>query len=321
MAEDYSQMILHMAFNMENQKQKVNIESLQLNIKAEGSFLVEDEIVRLVDAGYLLKEKDNSLTLTDYGRTESARISNMRIKNEFSEKVDRLTRSSAYLDFCEEVYGYRMYLFNMTDKQQIDFVLNSIPVCSDDTVVDLGCGSGSVLDGLVKKYGCSGIGIDQLSDDIVKRNSGAITYINGDINNFSDYGIKPAVTLCVDSLYFVNDTENLIRVLQGIVNNKMYLFYSQYIFDEASCDKSILQGNNTVLAGILNKSGISYKAVDYSDNERLLYENSLKALRKLKKAFEDEGNTDLYENKLKEDTAGMELYNKRLASRYLYIIE
>ena len=47
-------------------------------------------------------------------------------KNEFSEKIERLTRSSAYLDFCEEVYGYRVYLFNMMDKQQIDFELNNM---------------------------------------------------------------------------------------------------------------------------------------------------------------------------------------------------
>ena len=42
------------------------------------------------------------------------------IKDEFSVKIGRLTKSSAYLNYCEEVYGYRAYLFNMLDKQQME---------------------------------------------------------------------------------------------------------------------------------------------------------------------------------------------------------
>lgn len=243
------------------------------------------------------------------------------IKDEFSKKIDRLTRSSAYLDYCEEVYGYRAYLFNMMDKQQIDFVLNSIPVSSEDILMDLGCGSGSILNLLATKYGCRGIGIDQLDGDIIERTSKAITYINGDIDRISNFSIKPTITLSIDSLYFSNDLDKLVWQLNNIENNKIYFFYSQYIFDEASGDKSILQSHNTKIADVLNKNRIPFKTIDYSENERLLYENCLKALQKYKQAFEDEGNKDLYEQKLKEDMTGMELYNKNLASRYLYIIE
>jgi SAM-dependent methyltransferase len=209
----------------------------------------------------------------------------------------------------------------MMDKLQIDFVLNSIPVSSEDTLMDLGCGSGSILNLLVTKYGCRGIGIDQLDSQIIKRTSKAITYINGDIDRISDYGIKPTITLSIDSLYFSNNLDKLVRQLNNIENNKMYLFYSQYIFDEVSGDKSVLQSHNTKIANILNKNRIPFEAIDYSENERLLYENSLKALQKYKRAFEDEGNIDLYEQKLKEDMTGMELYKKSLASRHLYIID
>ena len=100
----------------------------------------------------------------------------------------------------------------------------------------------------------------------------------------------------------------------------MYFFYSEYIFDEASSDRSILHSNKTKLGSVLNKNGITFKTVDYSENERLLYENSLRVLKKYKRVFESEGNDDLYEQKLKEDMLGKELYSKGLASRYLYII-
>lgn len=42
---------------------------------------------------------------------------------------------------------------------------------------------------------------------------------------------------------------------------------------------------------------------------------------KLKPAFEKEGNTDLFQNKLREDLMGMDLYERGLARRYLYIAE
>lgn len=243
------------------------------------------------------------------------------VRDEFSEKIGRLTKSSAYLDYCEEVYGYRIYLFNMMDKKQIDFVLNSIPMSTEDTVLDLGCGCGSILNLLVNKYGCRGIGIDQLNSDVLERTGREITYINGDIDKLSHYNLKPTITLSIDSLYFSKDLDMLVRQLKSLENNKMYLFYSQYIFDEILGEKSILHSHNTKIAEVLNKNHIPFKTIDYSENECLLYENSLKALKKYKKAFEDEGNSDLFEQKLKEDILGKELYEKNLASRYLYIID
>ena len=242
------------------------------------------------------------------------------VKNEFDNKIGRLTKSKAYLDFCEEVYGYRMYLFNMMDRQQLDFVFNSIPLSSDDTLLDLGCGSGSILNLLAEKYGCSGIGIDQLNSDVIGKSSKSVTYINGDIDKLPDYKLKPTVTLSIDSLYFSSDMDKLLRYLSGLPNNKMYLFYSQYLFEETG-DRGTLLGPYTKLADVLNQSGFSYETVDYSENERLLYERALAALEKRKEEFISEGNLDLYEGKLKEDAFGKHLYDNGLASRFLYIVK
>ncbi|MFZ5987904.1 MAG: class I SAM-dependent methyltransferase [Bacillota bacterium] len=252
---------------------------------------------------------------------ESDKINKTMIRNEFNQKITRLTRSSAYLDFCEEVYGYRMYLFNMMDKQQLDFIINTIPISPVDMLLDLGCGAGSVLNILITKYGCKGIGIDQLNNETVERNSKEITYINADIDKLSQYDLKPSITLAIDSLYFSSDLDMLVNQLKNIKNNRLYLFYSQYIFDQYIEDRSVLDCDKTRLALTFEKNQISYKTVDYSENEFSLYENSLRVLPKYKNAFECEGNSDLYEAKLREDTCGREMYNKGLASRYLYIIE
>ena len=241
-------------------------------------------------------------------------------KDEFGEKIGRLTKSNTYLQYCKEVYGYKEYLFNMMDKEQIDFVLNSIPISSEDTLVDLGCGPGSILNLLVAKYGCHGIGIDQLDKNILN-SKGKLTYINADIDRISNYSIKPTITLSIDSLYFSKDLNGLVQQLKNVKNNRMYFFYSQYLADEATRDKSMLWSNNTKIAKVLHNNGISFKTIDYSENERILYKNSVETLQRYREAFEVEGNTDLYEQKYQDDLLGMELYHKGLASRYLYIVD
>lgn len=240
-------------------------------------------------------------------------------KDEFSEKIGRFTKSNAYLQYCQEVYGYREYLFNMMDKQQLDFLLNAVPISAEDTLLDLGCGSGSILKLLVTKYGCRGIGMDRLDPDILNFSS-KLTYLNADLDRISDYDTSPTITLSIDSLYFSKDLTALMRQLNRVKNNRMYLFYSQYLFDEAAGDKRTLQSDHTKVADALQYNDISFHTIDYSENERSLYQNSLEALQRHRKAFEAEGNTDLYEQKVQQDLLGMELYNKGLASRYLYIV-
>ena len=41
-------------------------------------------------------------------------------KAEFQTKIGLLSRSQAYLEFCQKVYGYRLMLLNMMDREQID---------------------------------------------------------------------------------------------------------------------------------------------------------------------------------------------------------
>lgn len=251
---------------------------------------------------------------------QSAQSASESIKDEFSNKIGRLVKSEAYLDYCEEVYGYRLDLFNMMDREQLDFVMHSIPLSANDILLDLGCGTGSILNLLVEKYGCAGIGIDQLEMDRSRRSSQSITYINEDIDRLMDYRLNPTVTLCIDSLYFSRDLEALLRQLCGIRNNRLYLFYSQYLFENAEENRDTLRGDHTKVAEILNKNGIAYQTIDYSENERMLYERSLAALRKREEAFRAEGNADLYEGKCKEDLLGKSLYDEGRASRFLYIV-
>lgn len=243
-----------------------------------------------------------------------------KIKNEFNDLIDCATSSDAYLDYCTELHGYRMYFFNMMDKFQLDYLFNKISISKNDSILDLGCGSGSILNYLVQKYQCQGTGIDQLNTEIIKKGDKLFTYINGNIDELESCSVSPNITISVDSLYFSSRLDRLLNTLMKINGNRLYLYYSQYIFDEKNEDKKILKCNHTRVAESLNKAGIKYRSIDYSENERYLYEKAIQILPKYKEAFGQEGNIGLFEKKMNENKLGKELYENNCASRYLYII-
>ena len=242
------------------------------------------------------------------------------IKNEFNDLIDCATSSEVYLDYCTELHGYRMYLFNMMDKFQLDYLFNNISISKNDSILDLGCGSGSILNYLMQKYQCQGTGIDQLNTEIIKKENKLFTYINGNIDEIESCNLSPNITISVDSLYFSSRLNRLLEILTKINGNRLYLYYSQYVFDKKNEDKNILKCDHTRIAESLKKAGIKYKTIDYSENERDLYEKALQILPKYEKAFEQEGNKSLFEKKMNENKLGKELYDNNCANRYLYII-
>lgn len=242
------------------------------------------------------------------------------IKNEFNDLIDCATSSEVYLDYCTELHGYRMYLFNMMDKFQLDYLFNNISISKNDSILDLGCGSGSILNYLMQKYQCQGTGIDQLNTEIIKKENKLFTYINGNIDEIESCNLSPNITISVDSLYFSSRLNRLLEILTKINGNRLYLYYSQYVFDKKNEDKNILKCDHTRIAESLKKAGIKYKTIDYSENERDLYEKAMQILPKYEEAFEQEGNKTLFEKKMNENKLGKELYDNNCANRYLYII-
>ncbi|HWP96046.1 MAG TPA: class I SAM-dependent methyltransferase [Syntrophomonadaceae bacterium] len=315
--------LLYIAYNLANQNQIITMGAIRqpLEWMLQEEFNLEKEMTWLTEKGFLRMNSEKEFSLSEIGKTEAVRINRIRAREDFNQLINCATASTAYLDFCEETYGYRMHFFNMMDKEQLDYLFNSVFVSKSDTILDLGCGTGCILDNLVKKYACQGIGIDQLDEPTVRRCSPRISYIEGDLDALADYHMKTTLTLAVDSLYFSNDLDRLIRQLKGMENNRLYLYYSQYIFDETKKDETLLHCDHSRLASILRKNDISYRVVNYSNNEHVLYEKALKALPKYQEALVSEGNGDLYEKKIREYRSGKEMYDKGLASRYLYIAE
>lgn len=312
--------ILYVMFSMQNQDQAITVDALQRQLtmlECMGQNL-ENEINRLVTMGLIVSINSSEYLLTDLGKNEASRIHKIKVREEFNGLINRGSNSDAYLDFCGEVYGYRMPLFNMMDKEQLDFIFDSIQVSSSDTILDIGCGTGCILNHIVKKYGCYGVGVDHI-DPSETAEDGVISFVKGDIDDILEYRLTPNVCLSVDSLYFSVNLEALIYGLKSI-SNRMYLFYSQYLFDATKKHEASLLADHTRLGSVLRQTGCPYKTIDFSTNEQSLYEKGLTILPKYRDLFEAEGNVGLYEAKLKEYTTGKSLYDQGLASRYLYVV-
>jgi len=238
---------------------------------------------------------------------------------EFQMRIGCLSRSQAYLDFSEEVYGYRLALRNMMDREQMDALTKLLALDASDTLLDLGCGSGSLLNHLVQQSGCRGIGMDQLDRSNVLCADERVTYIEADMRAIQQIELHPTATICVDSLYFVERLDDILLSLYRKQNNRMFLFFSQYLF-EPNEEKDRLKADYTGLAEALRRTGIPYTTIDYSENERIHYERSIRALERLQPAFEREGNLELWHQKKQEDLFGRQLYEQNRASRFLYLV-
>ena len=236
---------------------------------------------------------------------------------EFQTKIGWLLRSQAYLDFCEAVYGYRLALLNMMDREQIDTLTKLLALNASDTLLDLGCGSGSLLNHLVEQSGCRGIGMDQLDRSDVFCADERMAYVEADMRAIPQFELHPTATICVDSLYFVESLDDILLTLYRKQSNRMFLFFSRYLF-EPDEQKDRLKADNTGLAEALRRTGIPYTTIDFSANERALYERSIRALERLQPAFEREGNLELCEQKTQEALFGKQLYEQGRASRFLY---
>lgn len=314
--------ILFILHNLSTMSQEITTDSVINSLELMRCQIddIDSTLATLENHSYVIKNH-NALSLTEKGTAEAQIISKVKIKEEFNDLIDRAASSEAYLNYCEEIYGYRISLFNMMDKTQLDFLFNNISITKNDSILDLGCGNGGILNFLMQKYECHGVGVDQLENEIFKKYNGSATYIDGSLDELESFSICPSITIAVDSLYFSNELDRLLNTLTNLKSNRLYLYYSQYIFDEKQEDNGILKYNNTRLARNLNQSGINYKTIDYSKNERDLYERAIHILPKYKDAFEREGNIDIYEKKINENNFGRELYDKGCASRFLYIVE
>lgn len=129
---------------------------------------------------------------------------------------------SQYNSFAEV---YDDFMDNVPYDEWIDGIVKKLQEhnIEDGLVLDLGCGTGTITEGLAIK-GYDMIGVDGSEDMLaIAMNKNVktkfnILYLCQDITEFELYGTVRAIVSCCDTLNYITEPEDLLRVFK-LVNN------------------------------------------------------------------------------------------------------
>ncbi|NHJ48646.1 MAG: methyltransferase domain-containing protein [Asgard group archaeon] len=297
---------------------KINGKSDELNLKDISNLLIKKE---------LLHRTENVYSLTGIGKNNAIAIRGRRIGDRFSSEFVRIATSAAYSKFCERVFGKDLSQANMMDMVQLDKLLEVLNLSSKNKVLDLGCGLGKISEYISDVTSAFVLGIDLANEAINLANKRTqekqqrLDYQIGDINNLTLSSNSFDTIIAIATLHYTIDINKTINQLKEILTpqGQIGIFTFQYAFENDNPD--ILHPDNTNLAQVLKKNNLEFRTWDFTDNEIKIRQKQLLIANELKEQFEEEGNIDLYNDRIEE----CEIDLKRLLSgqkrRFLYHIQ
>lgn len=235
-------------------------------------------------------------------------------------------KSRAYSEYCKELFGYDFTQQGFCGIAQIESMLEILRIVPGESVLDIGCGSGKMLEYICDKTGATGYGFDishKAIEQALERTIGnALRFEQGDINTKQYAQGSFDAVLAVDTAYFTEDLESTFKRIYGWLKDggRLAVFYSAFRF-LARSPMEMLTMHGTELAKALCAAGIEYSAMDFTHN---YYEHMKKKriiISGLKERFEAEGTELLYKSAYAESTdpaTGFDEFS-RFSARYLYI--
>lgn len=232
----------------------------------------------------------------------------------FSKMYTTTSESPAYSKFCERVYGRDLCQANMLDEEQLQFLLDQLNLNETHHVLDLGCGIGKITEYIHESTKANMTGIDfafgaiELAKSRTKNNEN-INFITANLNDLKNSIQKKFdVIILIDSLYFVSDTENFIRILKSHLkpNGTLAIFYTT-------------SNPSSKMEEQLKNSDFEYRSYDFTNNERKIWEQTIIIADELKDHFIKEGNVDIYNGRMTEAKRSLSKQSCGSISRYLYL--
>ena len=280
---------------------------------------LENTLRNLVASGDMTESDGGVFRLTDRGREKADIIWVEYQRDHYNQFMMRIWHSRAYLDFCEDLYGYRWCLLNSLYKEQFGHLFHELEIGPNDTVLDVGCGSGAIVSNLVGTYGCRGIGIDIARDliSVVKECYASVAFHSLEIERMHEAPFDADVIIGIDSLYACRDLAAVVAGLKERCRRQMYMFYTETVDDEHG-DRSLLHVDGTNIARAFQANDLDYSALDFSADEWNLWNREKAILEKHRPAFEKEGNLKIWEGRVADTEGMLKLFGDTRAVRYLY---
>jgi len=274
----------------------------------------------------IVREIDGNLSVAPNSEKDVKPIVDEWTERGFSEWMIKSEKSRAYSMFCERLYGKDLCQCSMTNMRQLDKLLEILSLSEKSKVLDLGCGIGTVTEYISDTTGANVTGLDiaagaiERAQERTKDKRDRLTFVAQSMDDLSLPETSFDTIISIDTFYFVNDLAGVIDACRRLLTSggQMGIFYTQVLGKEDP--KQMLLSDHTKLARALKTHGLVYRSWDYTDDERNHWKRSKDIAEELKTEFENEGNKELYDSRIKESDKILKAVNDNRISRYFYHI-
>jgi ubiquinone/menaquinone biosynthesis C-methylase UbiE len=307
---------------------RANIESVKSFLK-DGAAIetqkMDAAIARLLEDGFVTLIADCYI-LSATGRILGRKCRNERMSKGYDNLLSRTETSKAYSAFCERVFGKDLSQFNVLDMTQLNALIAKLNLKPSEIVLDLGCGNGRITEHISDITGVRMVGLDFAAEVIAmaKRRTvdkqDRLTYVVGDMEELSFDGERFDAIISIDTLYFVDSVDAIIRKLRRLLKptlGRLAIFYGQSRGPEEPAD--VLRPENTKVGVALSNNGLAYDAIDYTENSRQIWIREIAAAEELKERFAAEGNADICADRAQDAKRTLETIESGRQVRYFYL--
>ena len=244
-----------------------------------------------------------------------------KIQRFYDEYYARAQRSQAHSDFCRLVYGQDFCQHGMLDMKQLDKLIEVAELQQGSLVLELGCGAGFIAEYISDKTQCQMVGVDISSAAIERARARTqhaqdkrLTFETKDIEKLDYPERRFDAAISIDTLYFVDDLENVLKRTARAVkpDGTLYLFYQVHPDADPCSDPA----RSSPLGTALDRLNLTYRTIDLTRENKEHWELRREVLLKLREQFEEEDNMFLYDTRMNEYSQNFGEYH-----RFLYIVE
>jgi SAM-dependent methyltransferase len=245
--------------------------------------------------------------------------------NWYDEFYIAAAKSGAYSEYCVKLFGYDFTQQGFSDTEQLGRMLDIINISPGESVLDIGCGNGKMIEYICDKTGAHGFGFDISKAAIGQageRTKGkGLEFEQGDINTKRYPDESFDVILAADTAYFTKDLESASIRIWGWLKKggRLAAFYSAFRFSDED-PQQMLTAQGTALARALSAAGISYSVIDLTRSHYEHMKKKRSIIAGMKARFEAEGTLMLYESAYRESVdpaMGFDEFS-RFSTRYFY---